>query len=77
MVVHPDFISALSAQKFIDWNIVKFSGDIPQCNINGGHCTHDRCTPEMGEAVEILPMVFDVQRVFSNQVIPKYQNRRS
>ena len=68
VIVSTDFVAAFSTQKLIDRNSEVFSGNVPQCNIDGTDRAHDSGTAEMEAAVHILPVMFNLQGILSNQV---------
>ena len=48
-----------------------FALDIPQCDVNGTDSTTQRGAPKRTHPIEILPVVFNPQRVLSDEIFLK------
>ena len=69
MVVDPNFVPALAAQQLINRNAEEFARNVIQGNVNGGQRAHDGSPTEMGETIEVLPVVLNVQRILVQQIV--------
>ena len=68
MIVGTDFVAAFSAKKLVDRDSEVLSGNIPQRDVDGTDGTHNSGSAEMEAAVHILPVVFNLQGILSNQI---------
>src|SRR3989454_10351005 len=68
MAIHHDSSAALSAQEIVKRRVERLTFDVPECHIHGGNGAHgDRSFSPVGAAVEILPDIFGLKRVASNE----------
>ena len=68
VVVDACLLSDLAAHEGVGGNVEVLACDVPEGDVDSRERTHDRCATEMGEAVHVLPVVFNQKRVFADQV---------
>ena len=66
--VDEDTLAALAAEQVVDGRVERFALDVPQRHVDGGDGGHrDRAAPPVGSAIEILPDVFDLERIAADE----------
>ena len=77
MRINADAIAHSTAQEFVGRHTVVFSSDVPQRLIYTGQGGHQNIsTAEKGRAVDMLPVVFNTERVFADKIIGKFFDSR-
>ena len=66
--VQADFVAAVAAEQFPDGHLKVFAFDVVEGNVDGTDRAAKRCAAKGRHAVEVLPMVFDTQRILSGEV---------
>ena len=59
----------------MDGRIEVLSGNVPERDVDSAESAHDHGTTKMGPAVEILPVVFDLERVLPDEIFGKARHR--
>ena len=75
VVVNAHLVPALAAEQAVDRDIEILACNVVKRDVDGGHGAHDRRAAEVGIAVQVLPVVFDIQRIFPDQILPHGQDR--
>ena len=76
--IHLYAVTYLSAQQLVYRCIVVFAFNIPQRLIDARNGTHQYGSAAIeGPAIHGLPMFFDLQRVFADQVVRQFVHGRS
>ena len=59
VVVDAGSVADFAAEELMDRGVEVFAHDVPECDIDCAESTHDGGAAEVGEAVHVLPVVFD------------------
>ena len=65
-----------AAEQYVDRHVVVFASNVPQCLVETGKCRHQHiAAAKEGRAIDVLPMVFNAQRVFADEIVGKLFDR--
>jgi hypothetical protein len=68
MPVHHDPVTTSATEQLIQRHASRFGFDVPQRGVHGGNCRHsDRASAPIGTAVKVLPDIFDLRCIATNQ----------
>ena len=68
VVIDARLVPRLAAEQLVRGDSEVLSGDVPHGDVEGAERAHDGRAPEVGVEVHILPVVFDAEGVFADQV---------
>ena len=74
VVVHPRGVAGFAPEQGIHGHAKVLTGDVPQGNIDRAQRAHDRRAAEVRRAIQVLPVMFDPQRVLADQVVRELGN---
>jgi len=68
VVVDAGLVARGAAEELVGRDAEVLARDVPEGDVERGERAHDRRAPEVGPAVEVLPVVLDPQRILAEQV---------
>ena len=68
VIVDPRLVPHFAAHKLVGGHAQMLARNVPERDVDGTERAHNRRAPEVAPAVEILPVVFNAQRVLPDEV---------
>ena len=66
--------AALATEQLINWHAEMFARHVPQGDVDCAQSAHDRRATEVALAIQVLPVMFDPQRVLADEVVREFGN---